>query len=72
MRHHVPHDGFDSCVHYAPSYRWQSRSRYCACAGFLSATPGVIRTPSFEVELILSFLFIFGFIVYWTSCPSAY
>src|SRR6476646_6285678 len=36
-RHHVPHDGFDSCAH-----------------------------------MCLPFLFIFGFIVYWSSCPSAY
>jgi hypothetical protein len=41
----------ENAVHFHnPSYRWQSCSRHGACAGFLIATPGVIRDPSFGVE----------------------
>ena len=68
-RHHVPHDGFDGCAHYAPSYRWQSRSRYCTCAGFLSATPGgdpyslfrMIIHPPFTIALYREFRVDSGF-----------
>jgi hypothetical protein len=38
---------------HASSYRWQSRCSYCACAGFLIATPGVIRDPSFGGDFTL-------------------
>jgi len=35
------------------SYHRRSRCRYCACAGFLIATPGVIRNPSLGIDFIL-------------------
>ena len=34
-------------------YRLLSRSRYCACAGFLITTPGLLHDPSFGVDFIL-------------------
>jgi hypothetical protein len=40
-------------IHFHPSsYGWWSCCIYCACAGFLIATPGVIRNPSFGVDFV--------------------
>jgi hypothetical protein len=38
---------------HTPSFRWQLRCSYCACAGFLIATPGLLRDTSFEIGFIV-------------------
>jgi len=38
---------------HTPSYRWQLRCSYCACAGFLIATLGLLRNTSFEIDFIV-------------------
>jgi hypothetical protein len=38
---------------HTPSFRWQLRCSYCACAGFLIATLGLLRNTSFEIDFIV-------------------
>jgi hypothetical protein len=35
------------------SYRWQLHCSYCACAGFLIATLGLLRNTSFGIDFIV-------------------